>query len=356
MRPLFQQNNEMKSKIFLLTLLISLFFREAFAQALTKSADSKAEYHEIMSSWLKPLEQAEAVERELLKLIFKENELPAKSFFGKSKSAWLKLLGKKHGVSRFACQSYDLKKSDSQRWTLIETCLPKVRPEIIFVEFNGLDRMSLTFYIQPLSDLVGFGASILKSSFTCQLDKKNSELKKINCIDYVYSKKAEEVLKLESFVYEKEAAKNLVAHGQFFYEMLPEKSIDVLVPKEGKVIVTVKVIQRYREPSPPVVVHSKEPGQYDSSQDKKDHNRVKPPTTFGAQEPDAHVLPGAAPSSTERGVGLQPESSLPEMQYNSRRRRRLETSPPPPEIPIDQIPTEPPASEGAPEPAGGVRN
>lgn len=205
-----------------------------------------------LEAWFNSVEQAEAVERELLKVIYNDLSLPAKSLMGQLKLALARELKKKHGQSVYSCQRFNFQSARLNSYSIYQSCLPRERPEIIYAEISALGNLEITFYLQNLADVVGFGSSILKRTTRCTLMKKEGELEQMNCQDLGNSRSPEEVMMLDEVLYQKNAPTVLSAQGKFYKELLPSRSLSVFVPKEGKVRLEVKSL--YKKPKPVVIV------------------------------------------------------------------------------------------------------
>lgn len=228
--------------------------KKSSAESSSSAKSAPSPVHPL-EAWFTPVEQAEAVERELLKLIYNDLSLPAKSLMGQFKLVLAKELKKKHDQVIYSCQRFSWQSSQPGAYSIYQACLPKERPEIIYVEISAVGNLEVNFYLQNLIDVVGFGSSILKRSTRCVLSQKDGELHSMKCLDLGNSRSPIEVMMLDEILYRKDGLATLTASGKFYKELLPSRSIGVYVPREGQVSVQIKSL--YKKPvvkisNPPV--------------------------------------------------------------------------------------------------------
>lgn len=195
-----------------------------------------------------------SLEREALKLIFKDSSLQKLSLFGVlSYIVEIHTGAKKTTPRGLDCGKFEVRR-DASQILILKTCL-KPAIEIAKIKVMAADSLyNVEFYIKEWANVVGLAVSLTGQDVSCQIKIKDKKLVRLNCDNWSYQigddMTSATVLKTKVFLFERSAAKQFVIKGGFHKELIENKKIDIVVPLEGKIKIIekeIKVIDEFAE-------------------------------------------------------------------------------------------------------------
>lgn len=263
------------------------------------------------------LEQADAVHREIWRILA-QSQLPVgKTPFGKVNRAFLANEGVKlSNKSQFSCDNYSVKKNKRsqsgypQDGEVYEVCNRKEGAKRIAGFAAKSDReLELTFYPENLRDVLGLGPTVVGKSVHCQLKASDSfQLESITCSGWNQDKSSSEMLGFERYEYRKNGENVIFLKGKVYKDLTDVRSIEVSVPQKGNI--KIKEIELYA-PEPEVKVTTtppKPPPRPPKQDDTHRYLREKSQRGAARPEPPPMVLPDnhGIPTLPEHGHELIP--------------------------------------------------
>lgn len=199
----------------------------------------------------KPLREAiyfsSSLEREALKLIYKNNSLQKLSLFSVlSYIVEINTGAKKSVPYGLDCGKFEVQR-DVNTIKIFKSC---VKPAVELVKIKILNEellYEIEFRIREWASVVGLPVSLTGEDVVCQMKLKDKKLSRLSCDHWSYlfneSPTSSTVIKTKEFVFERDAAKQFVIKGGFFKELIENKKIDIVVPLEGKIKIIEKEIK-----------------------------------------------------------------------------------------------------------------
>lgn len=212
---------------------------------------------EQLRSWESVLRQAEAVEREIWWVITGERSYKYGSF-EKLRSFWASKektkLRSKDSRSLLSCNSFDFNILEIGRsGELIEKCSKK-NQVLLRVEIMSSRSMEVLNFVGPQRDVYGLGPSLVHKSSLCKLTwDKNSRLTTMTCTNYQREKSPELLVSLKEMLYAKKEDPMIRLKGTWLKSLLPHRSLEALVPQQGKILVTETELEKPKKNEPKIV-------------------------------------------------------------------------------------------------------
>lgn len=203
--------------------------------------------------------QADAIHREAWWVLTEERRPVGKSPFGKVQRALLSSQNiKLSNKSLFRCDRYMVKREVlglqgyPQRIEIFEKCSEKLAPHLLArVSAGNENDIQVTFYPEGLEEVLGLGASVVNRAIQCTLKgNEQGQLIGLSCKDWAQDRNKEQMIRLDTYDYEKEGKNLIKLRGKVFENLTDTRKIVADVPLEGKVEVLETELYPPVDPAP----------------------------------------------------------------------------------------------------------
>lgn len=235
------------------------FSSSVFAKDKVQTKNFEAQQLKILA---KVFLQADAVHREFFRVTSGQAKSIMKSPFGKVHRALLSKAGEVlTAKGRFSCDKYLIKETIPVTFprlvTVYENCNSKIAPlDLADLQWSSVSSVSVVFKGSNLTEVLGIGTSVVSKNFRCTLNfDERASLKSYRCEKWYEDKIATDVYEFSDYIYSNDADPTLQAKGVILRNLYPDRKIEVLVPKTGKILVRETVLNNPIKiaPTKPVV-------------------------------------------------------------------------------------------------------
>ncbi len=190
---------------------------------------------------------ASSLEREALKLLLKDNSLQKNTLFSiLSYIVETNAGARKSTPAGLDCGKYEIKK-EKDYYSVLKICQRPYR-EVATITVGAEDKdFQIRFMIAQWGPVLGMSAVLTGSDVKCKMHLIDQKLNSLVCENWTYQVAEEQlsatVIKLDEFVFQRNAEQQFVIKGGFFKELVQNKKIDIRVPLEGKIKIIEKEIK-----------------------------------------------------------------------------------------------------------------
>lgn len=222
-----------------------------------KTSNEKSKMKESLQTIAKVVRQADAVTREMWWVIAADRKPAQRSPFGKVERALLFEVGQKLTKSTgFRCDNYQIKRPEAWMYPygiqVLESCVVKNPQLIAEVNIESEGQLSISFFPENLTEILGLQASVVNKKATCQLwYQRNGVLSKMRCKNWTQDRNDKELVDLDVFNYQSEGPALMEVKGNILEDMNPVKKIQSTIPLDGPILVKEVEIPDPVTPHPP---------------------------------------------------------------------------------------------------------
>lgn len=295
--------------LFFILFLYAIDTSVASAQVSANANKKKSDVH--WSRLINIMKQMDSIDRESWWVLTGQRPLPMQSLFGKvmraAQSEEKIKLTQKH---LFSCDKYFVQRNIMtaigypQNISMSNACF---KSKNLFAEIMWIkqEQLSLTFNPEPLSDVLGLGASILGRKITCEIKtNENGIVEKYSCKNMIKNKSKAETIELETYEFDKLNNNQITLKGSVTEELKVKRKIETVVPLAGKIVVTETEVlppQGYRHKTPAGAVQNKNRPTPIATPELNPNSAVAPANQSSAP------APGAAPARVQSTPPMNPD-------------------------------------------------
>lgn len=267
---------------------------------------------------------ANSIEREALRLIYKDNHLQKISYFSVlSYIVEVNSGAKKNPPSGLDCGKYEIEKTEHV-YSFYKSCTkPKI--EIARLKLGPNEsQYEVHFLTSQWGVVVGMSVALTGSDVVCQIKINSKKLSKLSCQNWSYQTSEDQIsstlIKTKTFEFQRESNNQFVIKGGFYKELVENKKINITIPLAGKI----KIIEKEIEVKDDFIEKIKkieETGKENEEKKQKENEltqteaKQKPKETNEKQneENEKEVGPEDDSSNSEKGeVIFEGEAKIPE--------------------------------------------
>lgn len=290
-------------------------------------------------------EQADSIHREVWRVVADVKLPVGKTPFGKVQRALMSYEEfKLSNKSQFSCDNYSVKKNVKsvsgfpQEGEIFEVCNKREgAKKIASYAASSSREVKVDFYPENLRDILGLGPTVMNKTISCTISASESlQLETLKCAHWNQDQNAAEMLSFTTYDFDKNRKKMITLKGKVFKDLTDIRSIDVVIPQNGKILITETELYAPEEEikaavtSPPPLPPKEDDAHADKKMQKNSGQQSgqvvpsvlpqTPPLNYGHEmiplDVDPDVLnqqQNISPESLPEGYQI-PDQGLPQMQ------------------------------------------
>ncbi len=214
---------------------------------MADSLSQKKDQNKEVVALIRLFEQADAVHREVWRVLT-EQQLPVtKTLFGKVQRGLVSSTGQAlSNKSLFLCDRYAVRKdvmgakAFPQKLAIYEACSSKVATKAFAeVEAKSEKEVEVIFTPAMAEEVVGLSSAVLNKLIHCQLKGTESgALQSMSCQDWAQSKNEEQMIRLQTYVFDMGTEILIRLNGKVYENLQEIRKIETVIPLKGDIVVT----------------------------------------------------------------------------------------------------------------------